>query len=184
MPPAFTPFKEMPEVVLVDLVTHGDTRGWFAETYKRSDFARGGIVADFAQDNHSRSIGKHTLRGLHYQAPPQAQAKLVRCSAGEVLDVAVDIRRSSPTFGRHVSVVLSETNHRMLWIPEGFAHGVLTLTQAADVQYKVTREYSPAHDRSIRWDDPAIGIAWPTSAPTLSKKDAAAPLPKDAEAFP
>jgi dTDP-4-dehydrorhamnose 3,5-epimerase len=182
--PTFTPFKEIPEVVLVQLVAHGDARGWFMETFKRSEFAKHGLATDYAQDNHSRSVGKHTLRGLHYQAPPHAQAKLVRCSEGEVLDVAVDIRRSSPTFGRHVTTVLSETNQRMLWIPEGFAHGLLTLTEVAEVQYKVTREYAPTHDRVIRWDDPALGIAWPAGAPTLSKKDAAAPLLRDAEVFP
>lgn len=183
MPLTFTPFKQLPDVVLVEPQVRGDERGWLLETFKRSEFEAHDLPVDFRQDNHSRSLQKHTLRGLHYQVRPMTQAKLVRCSVGEIFDVAVDIRRGSPTFGQHVSTFLSEANKRMLWIPEGFAHGLLTMTEVTDVQYKLTSEYSAAHDRSVRWDDPALGIVWPKCAPLLSKKDADAPLLKDAEVF-
>lgn len=180
MPFEFKPFPEMPDVVLVEPKAFGDDRGWFMETFKESDFAKHGIAGAFRQDNHSRSTGKHTLRGLHYQTEPMAQGKLVRCPLGEILDVAVDIRKGSPTFGKHVSAVLSAENRRMLWVPPGFAHGVLTLTDVADVMYKCTNEYAPANDRSIRWNDPQIAFPWPTTSPLLSKKDAEAPFLKDA----
>ena len=180
MPFKFTP-TPIPDVVLVEPKAFGDERGWFMETFKESEFAKAGILGPFRQDNHSRSTGKFTLRGLHYQKNPTAQGKLVRCPLGEILDVAVDIRKGSPTFGRHVTANLSAENRRMLWVPAGFAHGVLTLTDIADVQYKVTSEYSAPEDRGIRWNDPAIGVAWPTAAPILSKKDAEAPFLKDAD---
>ncbi len=158
----------------------GDDRGFFLETYKRSDFLKAGIDRDFVQINHSRSR-KGVLRGLHYQLNPKAQGKLVQCLRGRVLDVAVDIRKASPTFGRYVMVELSEENHHMLYIPEGFAHGFLVLSDVADILYGVTEEYSPEHDRGIIWDDPDIGIDWPVKEPILSEKDRALPPLREAE---
>src|SRR5690606_39228648 len=141
------------------------------------------IAAEFVQDNHSRSV-KHTLRGLHYQIE-HPQGKLVRATFGEVFDVAVDVRRSSPSFGRWVGEVLSAENKRMLWIPPGFAHGFYVLSDVAEVQYKCTDYYSPMHERCIRWDDPAIGIQWPLidSKPVLSRKDESGALLERAEVF-
>lgn len=183
MPFTFTPMEKMPEVVLVEPRAFGDERGWFMETYKRSDFEKHGIVfGDARQDNHSRSIGKGILRGLHFQNQPMEQAKLVRCVVGEIFDVAVDIRKGSPTYLQWVSVHLSAENRKMLWIPAGFAHGVQSLTDVAEIVYKVTNEYSPAHDRSVKWDDPSIGVEWPLPPLALSKKDAEAPLLKDSDA--
>ncbi len=162
----------------------GDERGFFMEFYKRSDFERNGITADFVQDNHSASV-RGVLRGLHYQIQPAAQGKLVRCVRGRIFDVAVDIRKGSPTFGRWVGEILDEENKKMLWIPPGFAHGFLVLSDYAEVIYKVSgSEYSPEHDRSIRWNDPEIGIKWPVEEvgePVLSQKDRNAPLLRDAE---
>lgn len=158
-----------------------DERGWFAETYRESDFGKLGLPPRFAQDNHSHSAPRGVLRGLHYQLPPMAQGKLVRCVRGEVLDVAVDIRRDSPTFGEHESLLLTAENRQMLWVPPGFAHGFLTLTPHAEVLYKCTGEYSPRHERCIRWDDAKLGIAWPIDAPLVSPKDAAAPGLDDAD---
>lgn len=171
-------------VVLVPRV-FTDERGLFSETYKRSRFyTTTGIDAEFVQDNHSRSI-KGVLRGLHYQLTPVEQGKLVRVVRGAVLDVAVDIRRSSQTFGEWFAVELTEDNHKQLWVPPGFAHGFLTLSGSADVLYKVTEYYSPEHDRGIRWNDPDIAIDWPDIgiAPLLSPKDTDAPLLRDAELF-
>jgi dTDP-4-dehydrorhamnose 3,5-epimerase len=152
------------------------------ETYKKSDFKKAGIDTDFVQDNHSKSV-KGVLRGLHYQLEPKAQGKLVRCIRGKIFDVAVDIRKGSPTFGKWIGLELSEENKLMLWIPEGFAHGFLTLSEEAEIVYKVSgAEYSPEHDRGIRWNDPDIGIKWPLEGePILSEKDRIAPLLKDAE---
>jgi dTDP-4-dehydrorhamnose 3,5-epimerase len=181
MPFTFQPFAEIPDVILIELKAFGDDRGWFMETFKQSDFEKAGIPYQFCQDNHSRSTSKGIVRGLHYQAKPMAQGKLVRCVAGAIYDVAVDIRRGSPTYGKWVSVELSAENRRILWIPPGFAHGVCTLTAVTDILYKTTAEYSAAHDRGIRWDDPALGIPWPTRTPILSEKDAAAPLLADAD---
>lgn len=162
-----------------------DERGFFFESFhqQRFDEAVGGHV-EFVQDNHSRSA-RGVLRGLHYQLPPAAQGKLVRVTRGAVFDVAVDVRRSSPAFGRWVGYELSEDNFRQLWIPEGFAHGFLALTDGAEVQYKTTAYYAPDLDRSIRWDDPDIGIEWPLTdlEPIVSAKDAAAPRLVDAEVF-
>ena len=181
MPATFRPFPEMPDVVLVEPRAFADERGWFMETYKRSEFEAHGIPHAFAQDNHSRSAKRGVLRGLHYQKDPMAQGKLVRCVAGEIFDVAVDIRRGSPTYGRWVAATLSAENRHALWVPPGFAHGFVTLTELADVTYKTTSEYSAPHDRAIRWDDPALGIRWPVDAPLLSKKDAEAPLLAEAD---
>lgn len=160
----------------------GDQRGWFSETYKRDAFADAGITDDFVQDNESFSAPVGTLRGLHYQLPPHAQAKLVRVLRGSILDVAVDIRRSSPTFGRHVAVVLSADEGNQLYVPAGFAHGFCTLDDDVHVVYKVTARYAPETERAIRWDDPALGIDWPGldgREPVLSDKDAVAPLLAD-----
>jgi dTDP-4-dehydrorhamnose 3,5-epimerase len=174
----------LPGVLLIEPRVFGDTRGFFLESWNRRSFAEAGLDLDFVQDNHSRS-SRGVLRGLHYQLS-NPQGKLVRVTQGAVFDVAVDIRRSSPHFGCWVGYELSEANHRMLWIPPGFAHGFLVLSETADFLYKCTTLYDPPSDRGIRWDDPAIGIAWPDvgAAPLLSAKDAAAPLLADAEIFP
>ena len=179
MPFKFTPL-EIPAVILVEPEIFGDDRGFFLEFYKRSDFLRAGIDGHFVQDNHSRSV-KGVLRGLHYQKAPRAQGKLVRCLQGAIFDVAVDIRKGSPTYGKWVGRELSGGNKRMLYVPAGFAHGFLTLTDTAEVLYKCTDEYAPAFDRGIIWNDPDIGIAWRTSEPSLSGKDRALPPLRDAD---
>jgi dTDP-4-dehydrorhamnose 3,5-epimerase len=171
------------EVLLLEPKVFGDARGFFLESWNRRAFEAASMRADFVQDNHSRSA-RGVLRGLHYQLK-QAQGKLVRVVAGEVYDVAVDIRRSSPTFGRWVGVALSADNRRMLWIPAGFAHGFLVVSDAAEVLYKATDYYAPEHERTIAWDDPELGIAWPLAgAPVLSGKDAAGMRLRDAEVYP
>jgi dTDP-4-dehydrorhamnose 3,5-epimerase len=175
----------IPDVVLVRPRVFGDARGFFFESWEERKFAAAGCDAKFVQDNHSRST-RHTLRGLHYQIQ-HAQGKLVRVVAGTVFDVAVDIRRSSPTFGRWVSVTLSDENHHMVWIPAGFAHGFLVLSDFADFVYRCTDYYSPAHERAILWNDPDLNIEWPLAsgeAPVLSAKDAQAHRFRDAEYFP
>jgi dTDP-4-dehydrorhamnose 3,5-epimerase len=180
----FTP-TAIPEVILIRPKVFGDARGYFLESWARRTFAAAGLDVDFVQDNHSHSA-RHILRGLHYQIQ-QPQGKLVRVTQGSVFDVAVDIRRRSPTFGRWVGVTLSAENHHMLWVPPGFAHGYLVLSDAADFLYKVTDFWAPEHERAIRWDDPALGIRWPLPAgvqPTLSEKDAAACAFEAAEVYP
>jgi dTDP-4-dehydrorhamnose 3,5-epimerase len=175
----------LPEVVLIKPQVFGDARGFFFESWHQQKFAAAGIDAHFVQDNHSHSV-RHTLRGLHFQIQ-HPQGKLVRVTRGEVFDVAVDIRRSSPRFGQWVGAVLDDANHHMLWVPTGFAHGYVALSDEIDFLYKCTDFYAPQHERAIRWDDPQIGVLWPLSvdhSPTLSAKDAAAPLLKDAETFP
>ncbi len=172
----------LPGVLLVTPKIFGDERGFFMETYKASDFLNAGLPGIFTQDNHSRSV-KGVLRGLHYQLPPFAQAKLVRCLRGKIFDVAVDIRKSSPTFGQWYGHVLTEDDPTMLFIPEGFAHGFYTLSETADVFYKVTAEYSPEHDRGILWNDPQIGIAWPEGERIISEKDRNNTLLVNAEIF-
>lgn len=173
----------IPGPVLIEPKVFGDDRGFFYESFNRKLFAEGiGANPDFVQDNHSRS-SHGVLRGLHYQIQ-QAQGKLVRVVQGRVYDVAVDLRRSSPAFGKWVGVELSAENKRMLWVPEGFAHGFVTLSESAEFLYKTTDYYAPAHERSILWNDPRIGIEWPIAfEPTLSKKDAAAAQLRDAEVF-
>jgi len=163
----------------------GDDRGFFSETYKVSALAEAGIHLSFVQDNHSFSAAKSVVRGLHYQLPPFAQDKLVRVVRGAILDVAVDIRKSSPTFGKWVALEVSAEKWNQILVPKGFAHGFMTLVENTEVIYKVTDYYSPEHDRSIRFDDPAIGIEWPlpTSSVQLSDKDQKAPLLADAEIF-
>jgi len=174
VPFEFRNHDEIPDLVIVRPRTLDDGRGWFRETYKRGDFERHGIAVDFVQDNHSCSTARGVLRGLHYQLHPMAQGKLIRCSAGSIWDVAVDIRRGSPTYRKWMGTELSAENGDMLWIPEGFAHGYCTLTDVAEVLYKTTAEYSPAHERAIRWNDSALAIRWPVEDPSLSPKDAAA----------
>lgn len=160
---------ELPGVLIVEPQVFADRRGFFLESYNQQRYAEHGIDVAFVQDNHSRSA-RGTLRGLHYQAPP-GQGKLVRVVAGEVFDVAVDIRRGSPTYGRWVGVTLSAENHRQLYVPTGFAHGFCVVSESADFLYKVTSYYAPAEERGIAWDDPALGIEWPVQDPILSDRD-------------
>lgn len=181
MPFQFRRLDSIPDVVLIQPRAFGDDRGWFQETYKRADFERFGIPGEFRQDNHSRSTVRGVIRGLHYQLDPMAQGKLVRCCAGAIMDVALDIRKGSPTYGQHVSVELTADNRTIIWVPEGFAHAICTLTDVAEVLYKATNEYSPQHERMIRWNDPALKIDWPVKEPVLAPKDAAAPALADAE---
>ena len=171
---------ELPGLVLVRPTRRPDPRGFFVETYKSSAFAEAGIPGPFVQDNMARSA-QGVLRGLHYQLPPAAQGKLVQALRGEIFDVAVDLRRDSPTFGRWAGYRLTGDGGELLWIPEGFAHGYLVLSETADVAYKVTAEYAPTLDRGIRWDDPRVGVSWPVEHPTLSVKDRTLPLLSEAE---
>ncbi|KRW61406.1 dTDP-4-dehydrorhamnose 3,5-epimerase [Pseudomonas sp. TTU2014-080ASC] len=173
----------IPEVFIIEPKVFGDERGFFFESFNAKAFeAATGVKREFVQDNHSRSA-RGVLRGLHYQLQ-QAQGKLVRVTAGEVFDVAVDLRRSSPTFGQWVGEILSAENKRQLWVPEGFAHGFVVLSDYAEFLYKTTDYYAPEHERSIRWDDPDLAINWPfTEAPQLSAKDQAAVSFKDADVF-
>ncbi|MGB4864844.1 MAG: dTDP-4-dehydrorhamnose 3,5-epimerase [Hyphomicrobium sp.] len=160
----------------------GDARGFFSETWNEKKLADAGINVHFVQDNHAFSAAKDTVRGLHFQLEPMAQDKLIRVTRGAILDVAVDIRRGSPTFGQHVSAVLSAENWAQLWVPKGFAHGYCTLEPDTEVVYKVTEYYSPQYDRGIQWDDPALAIAWPVTraGAQLSDKDKAQPALADA----
>lgn len=176
---------DLPEVLRVFVDVHSDDRGFFMETWNQRTFANTGIDTTFVQDNFSRSA-RHTLRGLHYQIQ-QAQGKLVRVVDGEAFDVAVDVRRSSPTFGQWVGETLSADNHGALWIPPGFAHGFLALSESVAFEYKCTNFYAPEHERTIRWDDPEIGIEWPLPDgvdPSLSSRDAAAPFFRHAQTYP
>jgi len=175
----------IPEVIVVEPQVFGDERGFFMETYHRARFTAAGLDVDFVQDNHSRSV-KGTLRGLHYQIQ-QAQGKLVRVVQGAVFDVAVDMRRSSPTFGLWVGEILSAENKRQLWVPPGFAHGFYVLSDSADFVYKCTALYAPEHERCVRWDDAELAIAWPLAdgaAPLVSAKDAAGAAWRAAECYP
>ena len=171
---------EIPDVVLIKTRIFKDDRGFFLETYKYSDFADAGIDEVFMQDNHSKSF-RNVLRGLHYQKDPFAQGKLVRCSAGAVFDVAVDIRKGSPFYSRWVAVELNEENNFILYLPPGFAHGFFVLTETAEVTYRCTKEYSPEHDRGIAWNDPEIAINWPVDRPILSGKDSQHPPLREAD---
>lgn len=168
-------------VKLVEPDVFGDHRGFFMESYNLKKFREKGLNYNFVQDNQSLSKEPGVLRGLHYQLSPKAQTKLVRVLTGAIFDVAVDIRKDSPTYGQWVGVILSEYNKRQLLIPKGFAHGFCTLVPDTQVAYKVDEYYSPQHDRGIRWDDPSIGIDWPISNPILSDKDTIHPFLKDAE---
>jgi dTDP-4-dehydrorhamnose 3,5-epimerase len=168
-------------VLLIEPDVYGDQRGWFMETYNQTKYNELGIDAVFVQDNHSFSKRSGILRGLHFQNAPQAQSKLVRCTRGRILDVAVDLRKGSPTYTQWISVELNEENKKQLFIPQGFGHGFLTLSEDVEVQYKVDAPYSKEHDRSIRFDDPAIGIQWPEFDYILSQKDIDAPCLKDSD---
>lgn len=180
MPFTFTPTK-LSEVILIKPRIFEDERGHFLETFKDSEFAAHGITGPFKQDNQSFSLKIGTLRGLHYQLEPSEQGKIVRVLKGEIFDVAVDVRRHSPTFSRWVGYILNDENKEQLWIPPGFAHGFMTLRNETIVSYKTTNEYAPQAERSIIWNDPDIGIAWPISEAILAAKDADAPRLKDAE---
>ncbi|HEU0044507.1 dTDP-4-dehydrorhamnose 3,5-epimerase [Sphingomonas sp.] len=161
-------------VQLIEPKRHGDARGWFTEVYSEPDFAARGITTRFVQDNHSLSRPRFTLRGLHFQAPPRAQDKLVRCIRGRIFDVAADLRRGSPTYGQWVGTELSAENGHQLFVPAGFAHGFLTLEEDCEVSYKVSDTYAPDCDGGLRWDDPTIAVAWPLppgAEPALSAKD-------------
>ena len=162
---------DIPDVLIVEPRVFGDARGFFFESWNRRTFAAAGLDVDFVQDNHSRS-SRGVLRGLHYQIH-HAQGKLVRVIAGEVYDVAVDLRRASPTFGRHVAVTLSADNARMLWVPAGFAHGFCVTSDSADFLYKTTDYWHAEHERTLLWNDPALGVDWPVRDPVIAAKDAA-----------
>ncbi|HEX2668866.1 MAG TPA: dTDP-4-dehydrorhamnose 3,5-epimerase [Gammaproteobacteria bacterium] len=174
---------DIPDVVLIKPKVFGDERGWFFESWEARKFAAAGLDVPFVQDNYSRSV-KGTLRGLHYQIK-QPQGKLVRVTQGEVFDVAVDLRKSSPTFGKWVGTVLSADNKHQLWVPPGFAHGFYVLSETAEFFYKCSDFYAPEHERTLRWDDPKLGIAWPLSGtPLLSPKDRLGKPLADADSYP
>jgi len=167
------------DVYVIEPQVFGDHRGWFMESWSEKKFVEAGIDCDFVQDNQSFSATKGTLRGLHYQLNPKAQAKIVRCTRGEILDVAVDIRKGSPQYGKWVAVKLTAENKKQLFIPRGFAHGFVTLTDDVEVQYKADNYYAPECDGNIRYDDPAIGVEWGEGPFVLSEKDEKALLLKD-----
>ncbi len=170
----------LPDVILIEAQEFEDARGVFKELYERSTFVANGLPDMFVQDNYSRSV-RGVLRGLHYQKPPKEQGKLVMALRGEIFDVAVDIRRSSPTYGQWLGITLVAQAHQSLYVPVGFAHGFCVLSTEAEVVYKVTKEYAPAYERGIRWNDPAIGIDWPIQDPLLSAKDAQLPFLDETE---
>lgn len=175
----------IPEVKILRPKKHGDARGFFSETYSQRAMTEAGIDLTFVQDNHAFSAAKGTMRGLHFQTPPFAQDKLVRVIRGSILDVAVDLRRSSPTYGQHVSAVISAQDWNQILVPVGFAHGLLTLEPDTEVLYKVTNYYSPQHDLGLLWNDPALAIAWPVSEADaiLSAKDKVQPRLADLPAY-
>ena len=179
MPFIFKKLK-IPEVILIEPKIFEDERGFFMEVYKYSEFSRFGVNKQFVQDNHSKSK-KGVLRGLHYQKNPKAQAKLVRCIKGKIFDVAVDIRRGSPTYGKWIGVILSAENKKLLFIPTGFAHGFCALSDKTEVVYKTSEEYSVIHERGIIWNDPEINIKWPIKNPIISEKDSKNPPLKEAD---
>lgn len=175
---------QIPDVIVIDPLVHEDARGFLMETWQADRFRQAGIEAEFVQDVHSRSA-RGTVRGLHYQIK-QAQGKLIRVIRGEAFDVAVDIRKSSPTFGQWVGETLSEGNRKLIWVPPGFAHGFMVLSEFADFEYRMTDYHAPEHARSIRWDDPDIGIEWPSlgnEAPLMSDADSAGTSLQDAEVY-
>ncbi len=178
------PFKftrlAIPEVILVEAQAFSDDRGFFMESFKESAFSANGVGTKFVQDNYSHSI-KGVVRGLHYQKNPKAQAKLMMALKGEIFDVVVDIRKGSPTYGRWVGETLSDKNHRLLYAPEGFAHGFYVLSDQADVLYKVSSDYSPDHERGILWNDPGLAIKWPAGKPIVIKKDLELPTLENAD---
>lgn len=169
-------------VKIIEPTVFGDHRGWFMETFSDLKLKEAGIDLNFVQDNQSFSATKGTLRGLHYQLNPKAQTKLVRCTRGAIFDVAIDIRKGSPNYGKWFGIELTEENKKQLLVPRGFAHGFLTLTEDVEVQYKVDNDYAPECDRGVIWNDPVIGIKWPMDIePVLSEKDRKAPLLEEAE---
>lgn len=172
---------QVKDLIVIDPNVFGDSRGWFSETYNKSVFDKNNIHIEFVQDNHSYSALKGVLRGLHFQNNPCAQTKLVRCTKGKIWDVAVDLRKSSPTYLKWFGVELSADNHRMLLVPQGFAHGFVTLEDHSEVQYKVDNIFDKPSDRSIKYNDPQIGIQWPILDVILSDKDLNAPLLKDSD---
>ena len=182
MPFTFEP-GVLPGLVVIQPRVFPDDRGFFLESYKESEFQRAGILGRFLQDNHSSSV-RGVLRGMHYQLPPFAQGKLVRVLEGRVWDVAVDIRPDSPTFRKWYGIELSAQDHRMFYIPPGFAHGFVTLSERAQFYYKCTAEYRKESEAGIRWDDPTIGIVWPLAEVTVSKRDRSLPLFSEATLFP
>jgi len=173
--------KEIQGLFIIEPDVFGDNRGWFMESYNKEKFAENGIETVFCQDNHSFSSKKGTVRGIHFQNEPYAQTKLVRCTKGAILDVAVDLRKKSPTYKKWVSVELSAENKKQLYIPKGFGHAFLALSDDVEVEYKVDAYYSKMHDRSIRFDDPELSINWPNINYILSEKDLKAPLLKDSD---
>lgn len=170
-------YFQIPDLVLVKPKRHSDARGYFFESYRKDEWSQGGVDCDFVQDNQSLSVESGVVRGLHFQAPPRAQAKLIRCSKGAILDVAVDIRNDSPTYGQHVAVELSPENALQLYVPVGFAHGFCTLQPDTEVQYKCSDYYSPEHDAGLAFDDPTLRIRWPVAKANviLSGKDSRQP---------
>lgn len=172
--------KDISDIILIKTTCRGDERGFFMETYKEFDFLNQGIKDRFVQENQSRSK-KNVIRGLHYQKNPMAQAKLVRCIKGKIFDVAVDIRKGSPTYGKWVGVILSEENKEMLYLPQGFTHGFCALEDNSEILYKSNNVYSPQDEAGIFWNDPDINIDWPISNPILSQKDLKWPLLKEAD---
>ena len=170
---------EIPDLVLLEATAHGDDRGFLLEAWREDDWHALGVGPSFVQENHSRS-SKGILRGLHFQVAP-GQGKLVRCSRGAIWDVAVDLRRDSPTYKRWEGVELSDSNHRQLFVPVGFAHGFCVLSEVADVAYKLTSYYDPATEAGIKWDDPEVGVQWPISEPQLSERDKSAPSLREIE---
>jgi dTDP-4-dehydrorhamnose 3,5-epimerase len=173
--------SDLTGVFLIKPQVFKDHRGFFVESYSFKKFSDAGINCTFVQDNHSKSVNIGVLRGLHFQLPPFTQSKLIRVTKGAVLDVVVDIRKSSPTFGQWRSFELTEDNFDMLFVPQGFAHGFCTLKSDTEVHYKVDNYYAPEHDRGILWNDPALAIPWPVREPVLSPKDSALPLLKDCD---
>lgn len=169
----------LPGVLILTPPRFGDARGWFSETWNGPKLAAAGVNVAFVQDNHSMSAAVGTLRGLHYQRPPHAQDKLVRCSKGAVLDVAVDVRRGSPTYGKWLGIEISAEDGRQVLVPKGFLHGFVTRAPDTEVQYKCSDVYAPDCDGGIRWNDPEIGVDWGVSEPVLSAKDQAAPFLRD-----
>lgn len=172
---------ELESIYILEPNVFGDHRGWFTESWSKRTMEAAGFNYEFVQDNHSFSAQKHTLRGIHFQLNPYSQSKLVRCTKGAVLDVAVDLRKTSPHFMKWIAVELSEENKRQLLIPKGFGHAFLTLTEDVEFLYKTDQYYSAEHDRSISWNDPDINIKWPIDHPILSEKDIKAPLLKDSD---
>lgn len=177
-------FKQLkiPDVLLISPIINRDDRGFFMETFKKTDFKKVGIDFNFCQDNHSKSK-KGVIRGLHYQIPPMEQGKLIRVIRGSLLDVVVDIRKNSPCFGKYIAIELSENNQYILWIPPGFAHGICIMEDDTELLYKCTSEYSPQHERGILWNDPTISINWPITDPILSEKDTKYPRLTEAKDY-